>query len=209
MLAALDGIVTWVAAKAPAITALAAGVGATVAVLGYRKWHPESVGKRKIELAEDILADFYRSQEVIRWARFPGGFAGEGETRIAPANETPHEKELRDGIYRTIERLHAERELFTGLQAKKYRAMAYFDKHAAKPFDDIKRIHGDVVRAATMLLRHAGNELAPEKLQDEWETTIGWRGFSETDQLSNDLEAIVRDVEDFYGAWLMRKGVPT
>jgi hypothetical protein len=51
--------------------------------------------------------------------------------------------------------------------------------------------------------------LAPEKLQDEWETTSGWRGFSETDQLSNDLEAIVRDVEDFYGAWLMHKGVPT
>lgn len=205
MLASLDSIINWFVDRAPLFTAAAAVTGATIAVLGYRKWHPESVGKRKIELAEEILADFYRAQEVIRWARHPGGFPGEGETRIAEPDGTPHDKALRDAIYRTIERLQAERQLFSGLLAKKYRAMAYFDKQAAKPFEDLKEIHDRVVRAATMLLRFWGAELPPEAHRDEWETDIGWRGMSENDDFSKEVAAVVKRVENFHGGWLMRK----
>ena len=65
------------------LTGIAAIVVAFVAVLGYRKWHLESIGKRKIELAEDIPADFYKARDVIRWACFIGGLEGEGKSRQA------------------------------------------------------------------------------------------------------------------------------
>ena len=52
----IDAIFTWLAARGPAFTAVSAATGAVIAVLGYRKWHPETTGKRKIELAEEILA---------------------------------------------------------------------------------------------------------------------------------------------------------
>ena len=204
LLDTLDHALSWFVGRAPLVTAIAAVIGATIAILGYRKWHPESVGKRKIELAEDILADFYRAEEVIRWARFPGGLAGEGGTRQAPERETPHDKELRDAIYRTIERLQNEKELFSGLLAKKYRAMAYFGQGATKPFTDLKEIHDRIFRGAILLVRPR-DELPPQALRDEWETAIGWRSMSDNDDIAKEVRDVVENVEAFYGRWLMRK----
>jgi hypothetical protein len=54
-----EAVWTGVRSAPPIVTAIAAAIGTGVAVLGYKKWQPESVGKRKIELSDEILADFY------------------------------------------------------------------------------------------------------------------------------------------------------
>ncbi|WP_404294276.1 hypothetical protein ACD578_28705 (plasmid) [Microvirga sp. RSM25] len=133
-----DAVFTWIAGKAPVGTAGAAVVDADIAVKGYHKWLPETVGKRKIELAEDVLADFHQVRDIIAWARNPGGFGGEGGTRLSAEGEDPDEKSMKDSYHRTRERLHAEAEVFSRLQSKKYRAIAYFGPDGAKPFQDLK-----------------------------------------------------------------------
>src|SRR5215211_1028107 len=44
--------------------------------------------KRKVELVEPILSDFYRARDVLGWVCFPGSFGIEGTTRIRGENET-------------------------------------------------------------------------------------------------------------------------
>ena len=43
---------------APAFTAAAAWFAACTARRGLNKWHVETIGKRKAELAEDVLSSF-------------------------------------------------------------------------------------------------------------------------------------------------------
>ena len=151
------------------------------------------------------MPSVYRAQEVIRWARCPIGFAGEGETRKASEDETPKVKSMRDDIFRTIERLQKESDLFSGIMAKKYRAMAYFGKDAARPFDDLKAINDRVVRAALLMMPRVGtDEPVPPRLRDEWETDLGWRDDPTADDIAKEVEAVIASVEKFYGGWLKR-----
>ena len=55
-------------AVAPVFTAGAACSGAYIAYRGLTKWHAETVGKRRVELAEDVLADFYQARDIIQAA---------------------------------------------------------------------------------------------------------------------------------------------
>lgn len=202
----IDYILNWLVVKAPLFTAGAAVTGAVVAILGYRKWFQESVGKRKIELAEDVLADFYKAKEVIAWARFPGGYGSEGGTRQAAEEENPQEKLMKDSYYRTIERLHGEIDLFNGLQSKKYRAMAYFGEEAGQPFQDLKGIHGRVMTAAGMLVRTFRSDREQHRSWEKWEAIIGWGVEPEADDgIANEIDGLIERVESIYGQWLMRK----
>ena len=113
---------------------------------------------------------------------------------------------MRDDVYRTIERLNHERELFSRLLAKKYRAMAYFGKEAAAPFHELKDINDRIVRAAMLMIPRVGStdQVSP-KLWGEWETDLGWRSDPMVpDDLAKQIEAVVASVEKVYGGWLKR-----
>ena len=57
---------------APIFTASAACFGVWLGWKGLSKWHTETVGKRRVELAEAVLADIYEAKEIIENARSPG-----------------------------------------------------------------------------------------------------------------------------------------
>lgn len=50
-------------------------IASIVAIYGIRAWRREFIGKRKIELAEEVLALFYETRDIIRYIRDPGGFS--------------------------------------------------------------------------------------------------------------------------------------
>src|SRR5207247_1828994 len=67
--------------------AAAAWFAAVIAYRGLEKWRSETLGKRKAELAADVLAAVYEMEEIIRTAREPWVLVHE----TAPRKDVPDE----------------------------------------------------------------------------------------------------------------------
>src|SRR5690242_11617520 len=61
----------WVTAAGTAMAGLATLLAGWAAIRGVYAWRSELVGRRKAELAEEVLAQFYRARDVLIWARLP------------------------------------------------------------------------------------------------------------------------------------------
>ena len=86
------------------ITAVSVAIAALAFAVGINAWRREFVRKRRIELAEDILARFYEAQDAIREIRNPFSYGREGTTRKRSEHETPEESKLLDQAYVVFER---------------------------------------------------------------------------------------------------------
>jgi hypothetical protein len=107
-------------------------VGACVAVYGINSWRRELIGRRKSEMAESTLSKFYEARDVIRWARFPGGYSDEGRSRPRADGESEAEARHRDSLYVPVERLLKEKDFFASFEAAKYPFMAWFGHETEK-----------------------------------------------------------------------------
>jgi hypothetical protein len=132
--------------------------------------------KRRTELAEEVLADFYQARDIIMAARSPGGFGDEGSTRQKEPWETEDDTRLLNSYFRTAERLLNKSEFFAQLAARRKRFLALFGQEAANPYDEIFRIRGEILIAVRMLITtHQQRELGSRPQNREtWETTMGW-----------------------------------
>lgn len=156
----------WVTAAGTAMAGLATLIAGWAAVRGVDAWRSEIVGRRKAELAEDVLAQFYHARDVLIWARLP-------DRPLAPALDSDDPDERHRSHASPIERLTQESALFSELQASRYRFMAYFGEDAANPFEQMRAIHGEVMSSAEALIRDP-NEQASDADRDRWEDAIGW-----------------------------------
>src|ERR1700704_2881126 len=93
-------------------TAGAAWFAAYTAFQGLEKWRAETTGKRKAELAEDVLADFYQARDIINAARSPGGYVNEGRTREREDWESEDDTRILNAYYRTSARLASKADFF-------------------------------------------------------------------------------------------------
>lgn len=176
----------WVTAAGTAMTGLAASIGGWAAIRGVDAWRSEIVGRRKAELAEEVLAQFYRARDVLIWARLP-------DRPIELAPQTDDRDRRHQSHASPIERLTQESALFSELQASRYRFMAYFGEDAVHPFEEMRAIHGEVVSSAESLIRDP-DELASDAERDRWEDAIGW-GDDGDDTLARRLAETIAAVE--------------
>jgi hypothetical protein len=128
-------------------------LAALFAIYGFDAWRREHIGKRRIELAEDVLALFYQARDAIAHIRSPFGFGGEGSTRKPAENEKPEHKQALDGAYVLIERYRTHTELFAKLHALRYRFMAQIGVESAKPFDELSRVVNELISSAHEMAR--------------------------------------------------------
>jgi hypothetical protein len=91
-----------------------------------------------------------------------------------------------------IERLNQASQVFSELQASRYRFMAYFGEEAARPFEDLRKLHNDVIEASSRLIR--GQGMAPSTGDAADRDTIGW-GAHESDQFADRLGRALRAIE--------------
>jgi hypothetical protein len=63
------------------IQSAAVTIASVVAIYGISAWKVEFLGKRRIELAEEVLALFYQVRDAIESIRGSFGYEGEGKTR--------------------------------------------------------------------------------------------------------------------------------
>lgn len=128
---------------------------AWVAIYGIDAWRREYIGKRRMELAEEVLALFYQARDVIASIRSSFGYGGEGESRKPGPQETAEEKAALDRAFVLIERYNRHAELFSRLQSLRYRFMAQFGSEASEPFQAIVRIVNQMIGSAQTLARLA------------------------------------------------------
>jgi hypothetical protein len=183
----------WVTAAANVGLALAAIAAARQGIRALSAWRDEAVGKRRLEIAEQTLADFYEARDIINGARFPMTFAGEGSTRPAKDNEPDGRKVRLDGYYVVYERLKRHEEFFAGLLARRYRFIALFGADAGKSFNDLLVARNDILVTVNRLVgEYADQWTAVDRRR--MEEKIGW-GDSDADPVRKDLDRIVQTVE--------------
>ncbi|MDX9689640.1 MAG: hypothetical protein EOM37_06325 [Proteobacteria bacterium] len=139
--------VDYVSALADVVVAVAPCIAVWIAWSGIDQWQRETLGKRKTELAEEVLADFYQARDIINGARFPSGFEGEGLSRKRRDGETEAESKLLDSYYIVVERLDNQRSFFSQLFSRKYRVSAIFGKKTEELYAELNSIYGDISRA--------------------------------------------------------------
>ena len=177
----------WINAAGGLLTALAALVGGWAALRGLGAWRSELVGRRKTELAEEVLAQFYQASDVLIWARTPAVGQGAGPERTARSDD------WNEALSATIERITDESELFSQLHANRYRFIAYLGEAASSAFEEVRSVHTEIVAAAGELMR---DNLAEDReaRREIWKGAIGW-GQRENDLIPARLDNAVRQIE--------------
>jgi hypothetical protein len=194
----IDPLVELLKAGPSIVTAVVAVYGLSIAKAGLTKWRSETIGKRKAEVAEQVLAGFYEARDILAHARSPMSWGDEGSTRPPAVNETETDRSLLNSYFRTVERLNKKNEFFAHLAARRYSFIALFGADAAKPFDEVFGIRQSVLLAVQMLsqthmqTRGMLRERAPA--ESEWENTIGW-GVTDDDKIARRIDAAVAAME--------------
>jgi hypothetical protein len=160
------------------------------------------MGKRKMELAEDVLTGTYEGRDVIRFLRSPGSFSGEGRDEMLKAEGTVTDNVPAKYV---IQSRMSRAEVFNRLHASRYQLMAYFGPEAAEPLTDLAKIVRQIQVSAWRIdeiqgqMDRTGSEEARRLLQQSYERYSGflWEGDPETDELVERVDEIVEQVEGF------------
>lgn len=176
-------------------------ITAAAALYGLRSWRQEMVGRRKAELAEEILASAYQYREVLKYIRSPFSSTDEGRTRPVSSDEDKNEQEYKRMYFVTIERGIKQNEFISKFKAHKFRFMALFGAEAGKLFDEIDHVRIEAMNSASSLMdmynqREEYNTPELRPLVKQWKANIGWGGVSKEDPLSDRVDEAIKKLED-------------
>lgn len=180
-------------AIAPVFTAGAACFGAYIGWRGLMRWRVETIGKRKAELAEEVLADFYEASEIIKSSREVGG--GSSTRYIAP-DETENETRELNAILMPEQRLEMKQEFFAQLKARQYRFVAVFGTEAGKPYDELFEIRKKINIATHMLNGTVSQSNRNEEQNKQWRSII-FRQVDGPDDIDQNLDRVIENIEKF------------
>jgi hypothetical protein len=153
--------------------------------------------KRRVELAEEVLAGFLRMRDILREVRSPLAFGNEGEDRPQSDNETDQQAKARRTYFVPISRLLKYSDFINGLMTKRYQMNAYFGPAAEVPFNTIWNVLAQIQSAARMMigsLAADGQRQGSDNLWDKWERAI-WEGLEDPDPHVAEIETAIAAVE--------------
>ena len=190
----------WFLDKAPAaISALrdliVAGAAISTATVGWKalnKWRDETVGKRRLEVAEDTLAAFYQAQEVIYDARAPMIWASE----MIKEEGVPDEV-ARNSAYGPIRRLRQSFDHIRDLRMKRHRFAALFGREKTKPWDEIEGVLNEIRAASDAILDLRGEHIPASdslaKFYQEQRRILARQ--NNGDPITSRVDAAVKEIE--------------
>jgi hypothetical protein len=178
-------------------TGSAACVGAYVAFRGLRKWQEETIGKRRAEVAEEVLSSFLHIRRVFDGIRSRAVRINEGSTRSPEPHESPELKRQRDRYFVVIERLAKEENQFTNLDKIRYIFEAYFGKDAARPFDIIDDVYTTIGSSAEILIQIALADPTEKDRATEMplRNALGWGEAKRPDDIDRKLDDALQSIE--------------
>ena len=188
------------------ISAISVLIAALTFLGGVSAWKREFIGKRRIELAESILALFYEAEDAIREIRNPSLSVGEGSTRQRAVGEREEESQILDKAHVVFERYQKREKLFAQLRSMRYRCMAAFGSSVAEPFNELSTILNEIFVAAHMLGTHywprqgrvAMDDAQFEKHLEQMQKheAVFWFMGEEQDQISPRVRSAVEKMEE-------------
>ncbi|MFA6205338.1 MAG: hypothetical protein WC689_03945 [Methylocystis sp.] len=154
--------------------------------------------KRRVELAEAILADFYQMDDVIRSIRSPAAFAGEAAERTRGENELEDEARQRDTYFVPIARLTKHSEFISALMSKRYRSRAVLGYTMDEAFRLIHEVISRIQVSATTLtnmINRGRVTRGNQALWDRCEADI-WYGLADEDPLEPIVKRAISIAEE-------------
>lgn len=175
---------------ASACWAIVSGVGA---------WKREFIGKRKIEIAEQVYAAFLETKDAISYIRNPFSFSGEGKNRERAESETAEESAILDRAYIFFERYEKKEKVVSEFMSFKYKFMASFGEESASIFNDLNGSIRLILSAANELGSYywrmeKRSHLSPEDLSrhieqmQRYEARV-WSLYDEDDEIEGKVRA--------------------
>jgi len=174
-------------------------------IIGVDAWRREFIGKRKIELTEDVLTRFYEARDAIARIRNPFSTSAEGSERKKGPGESGEEAEVLDRAYVVFVRYEKEQELFNRLHALRYQVMARISVSAAQPFDELRGILDSIFSSAGMLGRvywpgQGRVQRTPEAFEEHLakmhkHEAVFWAGYDRQDPTAARVEKVILEIE--------------
>lgn len=168
------------------VVAIAAALAAWQGIKSLSAWRNEEAGRRRMELAEIALSEFYEARDIFKWVRSPARAEEEGEPQ-------PSARDIYSPI---LHRLAEDGDFFGRMRARRYRVHALLGAGAVEPYDIISSVHRDVTQAAKMLIqtRPSAQRSSDRKRSAEWEDTV-WDDAEDDDEINVRIEMAVRKAE--------------
>jgi len=133
---------------APWGTAFLTITGGILAIIGFNAWKKEFIGKRRIELAEEVLMLFYEARDAIKYIRKIDG-EEDDETAVLWYEHFKGGRKIKDSIAQIIlDKYHEKEAIFRKLNTIRHRFLLDAPKEAEKYFIDINNIVDDLLFAA-------------------------------------------------------------
>ncbi len=169
-------------------------------ISGIGAWKREFIGKRRIELAEQVLAKFFEIRDAVAFIRNPFSRSDEGTTRKRGEHETQEQAQLLDRGYIVVERYVKKEPAFTEFNMLKYRFVASFGPTTEEIFTETNRVLNSIFASAQMLATHYWQRQGRVKMEgDEFQRHLDemhqhegifWDTGTETDEVRTKLNAI-------------------
>jgi len=160
------------------------------AIWGINAWRKETRWKRKYELAEEALANFYEAQRDIQEIRMPVRLAWFKESELKADNDT----KVRNEAHNYHERIAKNRAAYDRLETLKFRFMILFGKKHEGYFSELGKIYGKLYFANNEVVRI---KLSPdpdnEKLKRQ--NKILFSSLKKDDSIDSKLQEIISGVE--------------
>ena len=188
------------------LESLAVIIASIVAIFGINSWRREMRGRKKYELAEEVLSLFYEAKDKISAIRSIHGNVEEGKSRKPNPNETPDEQKALNDAYVVFERYQKNQETFNKLHALRYRFMAIFGSNKGKPFIDLNKTINEILISAHILgkLWNMRSQTSLPRGENRYEKIINsiqkheaifWEGLKEPDPITPRVESIILEIE--------------
>jgi hypothetical protein len=108
--------------------------------------------KRRVELAETVLAEFQQMGDVISAIRSPMAYGNESAERPRRENETEEHSRLKDTYFVPLMRIKKNSEFISGFTSKRYRSRAILGEGIDEAFRTIEEVLIKIQVSATTLI---------------------------------------------------------
>ena len=169
-------------------------------ISGIGAWKREFIGKRQIELAEQVLAKFFEIRDAVSFIRNPFSHNDEGSTRQRGDHENSEQTKLLNRGYIVVERYAKKEAAFAEFSTLKYRFMASFGAPTEEIFTETNCVLNSIFVSAQMLGTHywqrqgrvpmAADEFRKHLDEMHRHEGIFWDIGTETDEIRIKLNAI-------------------